>query len=306
MKKMLIMLVMLLLFNYNHTTFLDNGNENNNKDFKLEREVDNTTEICEEETANFDIMYEVTEEVNDLGMLTIQVGTFREINGLMVEILDKKNAQVYITPDEHKHYGDCDVAIKKIIIDDINGDELDDITIIYSSYIGAGYLGGLEFDRSYVLLQTDNSFVFDEEQHELGNENHINTDYSNVQFYYDKHDWNNTLYTIENTELNIKNEYVDITANYPYIESNYVGLQNHTNEIIEYYIDGILYDFNDVDDFITMDISYEVTRSDRFLSVKYDVYWYVDKAYPNIELYTINIDLETGAIVNNFDISKEH
>lgn len=305
----------LLLTSCNNTAINENVVENK-KDVELEQKthnveirekdnevVDKTIEKAEDETLSFELKYELTEELNNLGEITIQVGTFREINGLIVKILDANNAQLYITPDELRHYGDCGVEVKNIFIDDLNGDKLDDITIIYSSYFGAGYLGGLEFDRSYVLLQTDHSFAFDEEQHELGNEHLINTNYSNVQFYYDKHDWNNTLYTIENVELNIKKEYANITANYPQIKSDDLGLQNHTNEIIGHCINGLLYDFNDMEDYVTIDISYEVTRSDRFLSVKYVIDWYVDgTAHPNTELHTVNIDLEIGGRVYYLNI----
>lgn len=267
---------------------------NKREDIVNEIEINNDIEI-EEKLKTSGLIHESKEEVSNLGKLNIQIGKSSNDSGIKIIITDLNNVELYRTPEDKIYYGDCGVQIESIHIGDLNNDHLEDITIIFSSYIGAGYLGGLTFDRSYVLLQVNESFIFDHIQYEIGNQRHINTSYHDVKFYYEEHDWSYDSYDLDFVEHVVNNDNVSITASYPQIISEDIGLQNHTNDIIDYYMNEIINCFNDMDNYVSIDIGSEVTRKGRFLSINFLVDWYVEKtAHPNLELHTLNIDLEVG------------
>lgn len=282
--------------------YLEKTDELNEEDHKSETETSNGS-IKEEKT--YSLIHTSIKNIVNIGEVTIHVGTFRDVNGLVIEIVDSNGKQIYYTPEEQRYYGDCVVRVVDVHVGDLNDDSLEDITIIYTTYLGRGYLGGLEFDRSYVLLQEENSFLFDEKQHALGNEPRVNTLYDNVIFYYEEHLWNDNLYTLEDVEFTSDNEIAKMTYCYPIIKSDNDAFATHTNNVIESFVHGILYDFNQIEDYFTLDMSYEVTRSDRFLSVKFMTDWYVKgSAHPNYILNSLNIDLEVGTITNLLNMGR--
>lgn len=251
---------------------------------------------------SYNKIYTSTMEIDSFGETTIYVGTIDGIYGLVVEILDSDNNQIYYTQEEHRYIGDCIVGIVDVYVGDLNKDSLEDITIIYSSYLGRGYLGGLEFNRSYVLLQMEDTFVFDQEQHDLGNELRVDTMYENVVFYYGENTWDDDTYVLDEVQYESDNEHAEITYRYPIIESKNEALEIHTNNLIESHVNSILYDFNELEEYFTLDNSYDVTRSDRFLSVVFEIYWNVTGTlHPNIQINTMNVDLKKGTSIRLFE-----
>lgn len=237
-------------------------------------------------------LHESEVRVGSMGQLKVQVDYFEEDYGLLVLVKDVDDRLIYSMAEDEVVYGDNGVSVQGAYVEDVNGDGLEDLVVIYKSYLGAGYLGGLEYDKAMVFLRAGETFTFDQKHYDLGNQVHIDTSLDQVKHYYGSHDFD---YDLEMTTFDVKNGAVAIKATYPKLLSEDATLQLRANAMIEYYIDGLFYDFNDFEDKVSVTITSEVSRHDRFLSIKFLVDWYAEgAAYPNLNLKTLNIDLKVG------------
>lgn len=271
----------------------------------LDEEQENVEPFEEEskEISKKDEEESLTAYIDNLGDVTFAFESNLDGQTLALKVNDSEGQVLYQTPDGNVGITGCGINIENIVITDLNGDTLVDVVIEYSSYNGAGYLGGLDYKQVFVLLQEEGHFVHDQALHDMLNHNLIDTDHRYVEYYYAKDDNNTPVYSSYPKRLHTEDEYTSTSVYYPQIKAEPESFRRRVQDMIDMNINEKLYQFMGIEDFYTVSIAYDITRNDHLLSMKYHLDWYVDgTAHPNLELRTVNIDMNTCQFVNAYDI----